>query len=239
MVENKKPSFIGNFFKSIGKFFLYVIFWVYFVTALSFAKDWAKISWYHNVPNHNLPFSIQYQRSQGDSKEALFIFSHRKKAEYKESLDVILPLAPELEPLFYLVFARNYDHLGNKDEATFWALMTMFRISYDAHRCMDGRKNIKEIRKIISEFSLTSNVKGYLDDDSSDSYIATMERVLKWDEENPVQHSPKYYCDMISKGNSEIDSDLTPEENWPIYMDGLRKVTQLRIEELKSKKENK
>ena len=239
MAKNKVLNFIQKFFKSIGKFFLYILFWAYFSTCSFIAYDWAKIKWYGMVPYQNLERAIQYQRNKGDVDEAIFIYNNRTKSEYKENLETMVPLAPQLEPMFYFIMAKQYTELKNYEEAFFWTQLGLFRTTYDALRCIDGQKTILQVKKIIFNYSIPDGIKAMLDDNESDLFLFTMQRVLDWDKENPPQARPDYYCKMVAKLDKTLSDEATPEENWYFPRDSLRMMTKVHLDNLNFKRLSK
>jgi len=212
--------FWGRILKKAG---IFSAFALYIFLGLFAAFTWGGTTLFRNLEPEAMLSRLEHYRSRGKFDEAVRMFAVQKPERAQEVINLLVPRADILEPVFYLQIARQYVQLDNPDEALFWHMLGFFRLRFDSVRC-EGRKNFGAVDVYMTLHSPIILTK-YVEENPARAE-EIFHRMMEWDEENPPQTSPRYFCRLarflVYGGGDDYTGKTIEQDLWPTLYKAFR-----------------
>lgn len=222
-VPKKREVSLARFWgRVLKKLAIYTVFILYICLGLFAAFTWGSTTLFRSLEPEAMLVRLDHYRNRGKFDEAVRLFAVQKPERAQEVINLLVPRADILEPVFYLQISRQYMQLGNPDEALFWHMLGFFRLRFDAVRC-DGHKNFQAVdvyMTLHSPMALAEYVES--NPQRAEEIFRT---VMEWDAKNPPQTSPKYFCRLarfMVYGGGDYTGQVIEQDLWPVLYKAFR-----------------
>lgn len=223
-LPKKKQESLFRFWSRIfKKVLLIVLFAVYLVGGSVATMTWAKAARFRTLETDQMLLRMDHYRERYKFFDAVFMFDVQPRARAVEVINTLEPIAPVIEPVFYLQLSKRYEQIGDMDKAVFWHLLGSFRLRLDSLRC-EGQDGFTAV-EIYSSLYLTPALTYHVASDM-DRTERIFEEVMQWDADNPPQVSPQYFCRIARMYFYHRLPGYTgkpvPREMWPFIYEAHR-----------------
>lgn len=222
-VPKKREVSLARFWgRVLKRLAIYTAFTLYICLGLFATFTWGGTILFRSLEPEAMLVRLDHYRNRGKFDEAVRMFAVQKPERAQEVINLLVPRADVLEPVFYLQISRQYMQLENPDEALFWHMLGFFRLRFDAVRC-EGHKDFQAVDVYMTLHS--PMVLAEYVEKNPQRAEEIFRTVMKWDAENPPQTSPKYFCRLarfMVYGGEGYTGQLIDQDLWPVLYKAFR-----------------
>lgn len=200
-----------------------------FITG-SQAKTWAELKWIRAQDFALFDNVLRPDYAPGVADKWIV---YRPMSESDAILKKVREKPETLEPLTFLNLSARARNIGDTDGQKFWAMLTLYRLEFDAARCTGSI----DTGKLISLIKFQAE-SGSLPEMTPAEQIKFGREILRFDADHPAKNDPSKTCKM-GRAFSDESSTPRPQEEWDKIRFFLRQKSDvgLRLAEEKLQKE--